>query len=283
VDFFTPIVDDPYVFGQIAAANAISDIYAMGAEPLTALNIVGFPRGKLELDVLAEILQGGAERVRAAGAVVIGGHTIIDPEVKYGMAVTGVVHPDGVIRNVGVKPGDALVLTKALGTGIITTAIKRRQASPRSVRAAVDSMVTLNRVASAVMRRFPVHACSDVTGFSLLGHAVEMASGSGLSIILESARLPVLHGAPTLAEQGCVTGGCGRNRAYLADKAAVSPSVSAGLTEVAYDPQTSGGLLIAVPSRKAEKLVAALKAEGVGIAEIVGYATPRREFWVSLV
>ena len=221
VDFFTPIVDDPYTFGQIAAANALSDIYAMGAEPKTALNIVGFPKGKLDLDVLGEILRGGAERAREAGAVVIGGHSIIDEELKYGMAVTGVVHPDRVIRNVGVQPGDALVLTKRLGTGIISTALKRRKASKQSVRASVASMIALNRSASAVMRGFPVHACSDVTGFGLLGHAREMAGGSGVTIVLEAATLPLLPAARRLAEQGFLTGGCRRNRAYLSDKVAI--------------------------------------------------------------
>jgi selenide,water dikinase len=186
VDFFTPIVDDPYVFGQIAAANARSDVYAMGGEPRTVLNLVGFPKGKLDIAVLGEILRGGAERVKKAGAVVIGGHSIIDEELKYGLAVTGVVHPNRVVRNVGVRAGDALVLTKALGTGIISTALKRRRAPKRAVEAAVKSMVTLNRAAATIMRKFPVHACSDVTGFGLLGHAQEMAAGSRVTIVLES-------------------------------------------------------------------------------------------------
>ena len=283
VDFFTPIVDDPYVFGQIAAANALSDVYAMGGEPRTALNIVGFPKGKMELDVLADILQGGAERVREAGAVVIGGHTLIDPELKYGMAITGVIHPDRVIRNVGVQAGDALVLTKPLGTGIITTAIKRRQATGLSVRAAVASMTALNRTASTVMRDFSVHACSDVTGFGLLGHSVEMAMASGVSIALDSTKLPLLPKAPQLAEEGCITGGCSRNRAYLEDKVRVEASVPAGLVEVAFDPQTSGGLLIAVPSRQAPKLVKALGSAGIAAATIIGRATERQDVWVKLV
>ena len=251
VDFFTPIVDDPYIFGQIAAANALSDIYAMGGEPKTALNIVGFPKGKLDLEVLGDILRGGAERVMEAGAVVIGGHTIIDQELKYGMAVTGVVHPDRVIRNVGVQEGDALVLTKPLGTGIIMTALKRRKAPKASVRAAVASMVTLNATASAVMRTFPTHACSDVTGFGLLGHAVEMALGSRVTIVIEAARMPLFPAAVRLAEHGFLTGGCSRNRAYLNDKIAIDRSVSPGLREVALDPQTSGGLLIALPPGRA--------------------------------
>jgi selenide, water dikinase len=283
VDFFTPIVDDPYVFGQIAAANALSDIYAMGAEPRTALNIVGFPRGTMALEVLAEIIRGGAERVRKAGAVVIGGHSIIDAELKYGMAVTGVVHPDRVIRNVGVRAGDALVLTKPLGTGIITTALKKRAAPAHSVRAAVRSMVALNSTASTLMRDFDVHACSDVTGYGLLGHALEMASGTRVTITLESDRLPLLDDVVRLAEEGCLTGGCKRNRSYLEDKVTIDPAIREGLVEVAFDPQTSGGLLIALPRKQAPGLVRTLHKRGIRAAGVVGYAAPRRNAKVQLV
>jgi selenide,water dikinase len=282
VDFFTPIVDDPYVFGQIAAANALSDIYAMGADPVTAVNIVGFPKGKLDIEILGDILNGGGERVRAAGAVVIGGHSIIDPELKYGMAVTGVVHPDRVIRNVGIADGDVLVLTKPLGTGIITTALKQRKAPRASVRAAVASMVALNGPASRVARTFPIHACSDVTGFGLLGHAVEMAMGSAITIVLDSAALPLLPGALRLAEGGFLTGGCGRNRTYLADKVIVERPVDVGLQEVAFDPQTSGGLLIALPAKAAGRLMRKLHANGVEAAAIVGRACAKRDAWVYL-
>jgi selenide,water dikinase len=283
VDFFTPIVDDPYVFGQIAAANALSDIYAMGAEPRTALNIVGFPKGTLDLDVLREILKGGAERVHEAGAVILGGHTIIDRELKYGLAVTGIVHPDRVIRNVGVREGDALVLTKPLGTGIIATALKRRKASKQSVREAVFSMVALNRRPSEIMRGFPVHACTDVTGYALLGHAVEMAMGSGVTIVLESGRLPLLRGAARLARAGCLTGGCTRNREYLKNKIIIDPSIREDLVDIAFDPQTSGGLLIALPADEAPALVVELQANGIGAAGIVGYAAVHQEAWVTLV
>ena len=282
VDFFTPIVDDPYTFGQIAAANALSDVYAMGADPVTALNIVGFPKGTLDLDVLGEILKGGGERARAAGVVVIGGHSIIDPELKYGMAVTGVVHPDRVIRNVGVREGDVLVLTKPLGTGIVATALKKRKASRASVRAAVASMVALNGPASRMARAFPVHACSDVTGFGLLGHATEMARGSGITIVLDSAVLPLLPGVRRLAEQGFLTGGCRRNRAYLEDKVVIEGSVPEGLQEVAFDPQTSGGLLFALPAKAAEGLTRKLRAKGIAAATIVGRACARRDAWVFL-
>jgi selenide,water dikinase len=283
VDFFTPIVDDPYVFGQIAAANALSDIYAMGAEPKTALNIVGFPKGALDLEVLREILKGGAERVKEAGAVIIGGHSIIDRELKYGMAVTGVVHPDRVIRNVGVQEGDALVLTKPLGTGIIATALKQRKASKESVREAVSSMVTLNRTGSEIMQNFPVHACTDVTGYALLGHATEMAMGSGVTIVLESARLPILRGAARLAKAGFLTGGCRRNREYLRDKIIVDRSIPEDLVEVAFDPQTSGGLLIALPAGEAPALVEELQASGIRVATIIGHSAVHQAAWVTLV
>ena len=283
VDFFTPIVDDPYIFGQVAAANALSDIYAMGAEPRTALNIVGFPKGKMDIAILVEIIKGGAERVREAGAVVIGGHSLIDEEIKYGMAITGVIHPDRVIRNVGAREGDALVLTKPLGTGIITTALKKRKASTKSIDAAVSSMIALNRTASTIMRDFPVHACSDVTGYGLLGHAQEMASGSHVTLVLESSRLPLLRDALRLAEKGYLTGGCKRNRDYLKDKITIARSVPRELVEVAFDPQTSGGLLIALPKTDALTLVKELHANGVDAATAIGYATSREGAWVRLV
>ncbi len=283
VDFFTPIVDDPFAFGQIAAANALSDVYAMGGEPKTALNIVGFPKGKLDLGVLTDIIRGGSERVRAAGAVLIGGHSIIDDELKYGLAVTGVVHPDRVVRNVGVRPDDALVLTKALGTGIIATGLKRRKASTASVRATVASMIALNDTASAIMRIFSVHACSDVTGFGLLGHAFEMASGSGVTIVLEARTLPLLPGARRLARLGCVTGGCRRNREYLKNKTSVHRSVRDDLVEIALDPQTSGGLLMALPADRADALVDRLRSKGIDAATLVGRATAAEEVSVRLV
>jgi selenide,water dikinase len=255
----------------------------MGAEPKTALNIVGFPKGALDLEVLREILKGGAERVKEAGAVIIGGHSIIDRELKYGMAVTGIVHPDRVIRNVGVQEGDALVLTKPLGTGIIATALKQRKASKESVREAVSSMVTLNRTGSEIMQNFPVHACTDVTGYSLLGHATEMAMGSGVTIVLESARLPILRGAARLAKAGFLTGGCKRNREYLRDKIIVDRSIPEDLVEVAFDPQTSGGLLIALPAGEAPALVEELQASGIRAAAIIGHSAVHQAAWVTLV
>jgi selenide, water dikinase len=283
VDFFTPIVDDPYTFGQISAANSLSDIYAMGGEPKTCLNIVCFPKGKMEIEILGEILKGGAEKVKESGAVVIGGHSIIDDEIKFGMAVTGTIHPDKIVRNVGVQEGDALILTKPLGTGIISTALKRGKASKESVDEAVRSMSTLNAAASTVMRRFPVHACSDITGFGLLGHGLGMASGSSVTLVIEAAKMPLLPRAPRLAEKGYLTGGCKRNRDYLNDKMVIEPSVREGLAEVAIDPQTSGGLLIAVAKRHAAKLIDELHAAGVKDAVAVGYATSLQKPWVRLV
>jgi len=283
VDFFTPIVDDPYTFGQISATNSLSDVYAMGGEPKTCLNIVCFPKGKMDVEILGEILKGGAEKVIESGAVVIGGHSIIDEELKFGMSVTGVIHPDKILRNVGVQEGDALILTKPLGTGIISTALKKGKASKDSVEEAVRSMTTLNAAASIVMRKFPVHACSDVTGFGLLGHALEMASGSGVTLVIEATKMPMLRGAPRLAEKGYLTGGCKRNREYLDDKMAIESSVREGLVQVAIDPQTSGGLLIAVAKRHAAKLLNELHAAGVNDAAEVGYATSLQKPWVRLV
>ena len=283
VDFFTPIVDDPYIFGQIAATNSLSDVYAMGGEPKTAMNIVCFPQGKMDIEILGEILKGGAEKVKESGAVVIGGHSIIDEEIKYGMAVTGVIHPDKILRNVGVQEGDALILTKALGTGIIATALKKGKASNESIDEAIASMTMLNATASAIVLKYPVHACSDVTGYAILGHALEMASGSGVTLIVESQKLPLLRGAPRLAEKGYITGGCKRNRDYLRDKITVEKSIREGIIEVAFDPQTSGGLLVALAKRHADKLIDELQAAGVKLATQVGYATSLQKAWVRLV
>jgi selenide,water dikinase len=283
VDFFTPIVDDPYLFGQISAANSLSDVYAMGGEPKTCMNIVCFPKGKMDISILGEILKGGADKVKESGAVIIGGHSIIDEEIKYGMSVTGVIHPDKIFRNVGVQEGDVVILTKALGTGIITTALKKGKASEESVSEAVTSMIALNAAASFVARKHPVHAVSDVTGFGILGHAQEMASGSGVTLVIESAKLPIMKDAVRLAEKGYITGGCKRNKDYLDDKMVIDKSIREGLVEVALDPQTSGGLLIAIAKRQAAKLIEDLHAAGVTVACEVGYATSLQKPWVRLI
>jgi selenide, water dikinase len=282
VDFFTPIVDDPSLFGAIAAANALSDVYAMGGRPLTVLNIVCFPQSGLAFEILGEILAGGAAKVAEAGALVIGGHTVADEEIKYGMAVTGLVHPDRITRNRGALPGDCLVLTKRLGTGIITTAAKHDRASAEALADASASMVALNAAAAEIMTRYAVHACTDVSGFSLLGHGYEMASASGVTIRIAAAALPLLRDARALAAAGEVTGGCTRNRLYLADKVHVAETVPSDLVEVAFDPQTSGGLLIAIAQTDAAALVKELRAGGVEDARIVGETAPLADVAVIL-
>jgi selenide,water dikinase len=237
----------------------------------------------MDIEILGEILKGGADKVKESGAVIIGGHSIIDEEIKFGMAVTGVIHPDKIFRNVGVQEGDVLILTKALGTGIITTALKKGKASDESVNEAVKSMTTLNAAASVVARKHPVHACSDVTGFGILGHALGMASGSGVTLVIESAKMPLLRRAASLAEKGYITGGCKRNREYLNDKMAIDKSIREGLIEVALDPQTSGGLLLAIGKRHAAQLLDELHGAGVAQAVEVGYATSLQKSWVRLV
>jgi len=248
VDFFTPIVDDPFTFGAIAAANALSDIYAMGASPLTALSILAWP-GSDELDDLEEILKGGAEKIQEAGAVVLGGHSIRDPEIKFGYAVTGTIRPDRVKTNAGARPGDALVLTKKLGTGVIATALKRNLAVAAHVEAAVRSMLTLNRAAAAAMSRLEVHAVTDVTGFGLLGHAREMALASGVTLEIEAQRVRFLDGAVEYAKIGAIPGGLNQNREF------VLACVEGGseYDDLLFDPQTSGGLLIALPAPDAAR------------------------------
>jgi selenide,water dikinase len=282
VDFFTPVVDDPYTYGQISATNSLSDVYAMGGEPKTAMNIVCFPQNGIDKEVLAEILRGGMDKATEAGVVVVGGHSVADEEIKYGMAITGVIDPRRVIRNVGAQVGDVVVLTKPLGTGILTTALKKAHLREEEYAAAVTSMSTLNDKAARVMLRHTVHACTDITGFSLMGHSCEMAMGSGVTLRLHASALPLLPGALRLALEGYITGGCQRNRTYLADKVQASSSVAQDFNEVAFDPQTSGGLLIAVPEREAPALVRDLLAEGVLAAAVIGEAVPRGEVWVEL-
>ena len=282
VDFFTPIVDDAFQFGAIAAANALSDVYAMGGEPKTALNVACFPQNGVPFEVLTDILRGGLAKAEEAGVVVVGGHTVIDEEIKFGMAVTGLVHPDRILRNVGARPGDALVLTKALGTGIVATALKRGAGSPAEQAAAIESMAALNAAAARVLRGFEVHACTDVTGFGLLGHGYEMAHGSGVRLALVAERLPLLPGARALAAAGHLTGGCKRNREWLADKVEVAAAVPADLAEIAWDPQTSGGLLAAVPAATAPRLLDAFRAAGVRAATIGAVEARSSGAWVAL-
>jgi len=272
VDYFTPMVDDPYIFGQVAAANALSDVYAMGGEPLTAMNITAFPTNCLSLDILREILTGGAEKVREAGAVIVGGHTIEDKEPKYGLAVTGLVHPDKIAGNSGAKPGDVVVLTKPLGTGIIATAIKGEIASPEAVKKAVENMTELNKTAAQTMQKIGVHGCTDVTGFGFLGHAWEICAASGVTMEVESSLIPLLPDVFDLANMGIVPAGAKANLKYLQDKVEFE-GVSDTLQDILADPQTSGGLLITLPEDKGLQLIRELRNRGVLEANIIGTIT----------
>jgi selenide,water dikinase len=269
VDFFTPIVDDPFVYGRIAAANALSDVYAMGGRPLTALAIAGFPKDADRM-VLKEIFAGGLETLREASTALLGGHTVQDAEIKFGYAVTGEVDPRRVLANAGARPGDALILTKALGTGIVATALKFNRAPREAVDAAIASMTSLNRAAADVLARLPegaVHACTDITGFGLIGHAIEMAAASGCTIELEAAAVPLIAGVLALVE-GNVPGGGRTNRQYFAPRIAIAPGLDPGTVELLFDPQTSGGLLAAVASEEAGEAIARLREAGSIAARI---------------
>jgi len=249
VDFFTPIVDDPYTFGAIAAANALSDVYAMGGRPVTALSILACPASG-NLEELTEILRGGAEKLHEAGCAILGGHSVQDNEIKFGYAVTGTIHPDRIKTNAGARPGDALVLTKRIGTGVISTALKRGIAKESDVAAASESMLTLNRAACEAMLEFDVHGCTDVTGFGLLGHAREMALGSGVTIEIDPRAVRLLPGAAEYARAGAIPGGGKNNREFIAS----CVEGESELEDLLYDPQTSGGLLITLPEQDAALL-----------------------------
>jgi selenide,water dikinase len=261
VDFFPPVVDDPYTYGAIAAANAMSDVYAMGAEVLLALNVVGFPED-LPPTILAEILRGGAAKVAEGGGVIAGGHTIYDAEPKYGLCVMGAVHPNRVITRGGARAGDILYLTKPLGTAIILTADERDQADPAHVKAAVDSMLTLNRHPSHVACAVGIDAMCDVTGFGLMGHGAEMAKASGVALQIDAGRLPLLPGALDYARRGFGTGGGARNRDALQDSVTIDKDIDEAMTQVLFDPQTSGGLLIAIPRDRGQELERRMTADG---------------------
>ncbi len=270
VDFFTPIVDDAYDFGRIAAANAFSDVYAMGATPLLALNLVGWPRDVLPYDLLGEVLRGGADVARAAGAFVLGGHSIDDPEPKYGMAVVGEVHPDRIVTNAGARPGDALLLTKPIGTGVLTTALKRDLLSEPELAPAVAAMTTLNAAAARAMLAVGVHAATDVTGFGLLGHLHSLLEASGAAAEVTAQAVPLLPHARDMAARGAVPGGTQRNLASLADAVSFAAAVEETTRVLLCDAQTSGGLLIAVAPGSAAALVAALERVQAPAAALIG-------------
>ncbi|RST72523.1 selenide, water dikinase SelD [Siminovitchia acidinfaciens] len=269
VDFFTPIVDDPYDFGQIAAANAISDVYAMGGKPITALNVVAFPIASLEKSILAEILKGAGDKLKEADAVLVGGHSIDDPEPKFGMAVTGVIHPDKVRTNAGAKPGDRLVLTKPIGVGIMTTSLKKGLLTEAEIDRVTKVMTTLNRKAAEISDKYTIHASTDVTGFGLLGHASEMAKGSGVGLRIYNDQVPKLERTKELAESGGVPGGTKNNFAHLEDLVTYPGSMSQVEKWILCDAVTSGGLLLSVAGEEAEGLVKELKDNGVE-AQVIG-------------
>jgi selenide, water dikinase len=270
VDFFTPIVDVPFAYGQIAAANALSDVYAMGGRPLTALAIAAFPKDA-DRTILRDIFAGGLDKLREAGVVLLGGHTVQDAEIKFGYAITGEVNPSRVLANAGARPGDAMLLTKPIGTGVIATALKFGRAPESAIDAATRSMATLNRAAAEVLERMPsgvVHGCTDVTGFGLIGHASEMAIASGCSLEISAAQVPLLDGARSLV-QGNVPGGARTNRDHFEAGVTVAAGIDPVLVDLLYDPQTSGGLLIAVSDGDAPALLSALAAAGV-LASLIG-------------
>ena len=277
VDFFTPIVDDPYTYGAVAAANSLSDIYAMGAKPVSALSIVAYP-GKGDLDDLEQILNGGAEKMREADCVVIGGHSINDDEIKFGYAVTGTVHPDRVMTNAGVRPGDALVLTKRLGTGVVSTALKRGIARDEDVQASIDSMLALNRAACERMLAFDAHACTDITGFGLIGHAREVALASGVTLEIEVERLRFLPGAVEYARQGAIPAGLKNNREFASCNVENMRAVPEEIENLLYDPQTSGGLLVSMPEDDAARF-----EQSYDGAYRIGRVLPRQDKLIRLL
>jgi len=270
VDFFTPIVDDPYWFGQIAAANALSDIYAMGGEPKTAMNLVGFPLKQMDLSILRRILAGGLDKMKEAGVALVGGHSIDDGELKYGLSITGFVHPKKFLTKRGMKPGDLLVLTKPLGTGVISTAIKGGLASTDVIDKVIRLMATLNRDAATVMARFPIHACTDVTGFGLLGHLAEMVVGTGYGVVLRAADIPILPEAIEYAGYGLLPAGAFKNKEFRAALVECTPGIDPQIPDLLFDPQTSGGLLICIGEEHADGLLGGLVKKGVVESKIIG-------------
>jgi selenide,water dikinase len=271
VDFFPPMIDDPYCFGQIAAANALSDIYAMGGVPKTAMNIVAFPSKTMDISILRSIIEGGLDKMREAGVVLVGGHTVEDSELKYGLSVTGYIHPDRILTKKNLHIGDLLILTKPLGTGIIATGIKAGLADKALTDKVTQAMATLNRDVALTMESFQVHACTDITGFGFLGHLAEMVVDSGCGVCINSAHVPMYSEALEWASMGLIPAGAYNNRDYRGAFVDFGPDVSLRVQDLLFDPQTSGGLLIAVSPEEAERLVAALHDKGINCATIIGH------------
>ena len=271
VDFFTPTVDDPYTFGQIAATNAMNDVYAMGGKPLTAMNIVCFPIKTMDKSVLREVLLGGLDKMREAGVLLMGGHSVEDNEIKYGLSVTGTIHPDRVLFNRGARPGDKLILTKPLGTGIISTALKVNAVSEALLARAIACMTELNKKAAELMiAAGDIHSCTDITGFGFLGHACETIEGSPVGLRINAAAIPILEGVRDLAETGYIPGGLYRNRNFRIHQIEKAPSCPDWIFDVCFDPQTAGGLFFSLPAAKAKALVETLREKGIANAAIVG-------------
>jgi len=269
-DFFPPLVDDPFAFGRIAAANALSDVYAMGGEPLTALNLVCFPDQVLPLDILVEILRGGGDAVREAGAVIVGGHSVRDSEIKYGLAVTGRVHPQRILTNAGARPGDQLVLTKPLGSGVLCSAAKANKLPPEDLAEAIRVMAALNKPGRDAAVKVGVNACTDITGFGLVGHAFEMAEGSNVTLVLEASKVPLLARTLEFARQGVLTRTHKATQVFLGDKLLVDAAVEPALAGVLMDAQTSGGLLLSVSAARCDALLSELRARDAICAATIG-------------
>jgi len=282
IDFFTPIVDDPYVYGAVAAANALSDLYAMGATPLTALSVVGFPKKGVDFGILREMSRGGQEKLREAGAVLLGGHSVQDPEIKFGYAVTGTIRPEKLVTNGGARAGDFLYLTKPIGTGVLATALKKKKLGEELLAVLTRNLLTLNRAAAEAMLEVGVSAATDVSGFGLLGHAAEVARASRATLEIQASEVPLLPEALALQKKGYVTGGVEPNRQYAADVLQVEAKLDRALVALLFDPQTSGGLLIAVPQGKDQALRSALASRQASAARI-GRVLDRREPAVRLV
>ncbi len=283
LDFFTPIVDDPYDFGAIAATNALSDVYAMGGTPTLAMNIVGFPTC-LDPSILKEIMKGGADKVKEAGALLVGGHSIEDEEPKYGLSVMGLVAPDKIWKNIGAKPGDVLILTKPLGIGILTTALKEDLLEPQTLSELTMIMKTLNRIPAEILKELdiPVHACTDITGFGLIGHALEMAEGSEVCFVLNHAAIPIIKAAVPLAEMGIIPAGAYKNKDYVKNKVLNKNDIEEVYMDLFFDPQTSGGLLLAIPAFEEPRYLSLLKQRYDLPVAVIGYVRERNDAYIVI-
>ncbi|SDY86886.1 selenophosphate synthase [Tindallia californiensis] len=276
LDFFTPVVDDPYIFGQVAAANSLSDVYAMGGKPILALNILCFPNC-LPTEIMEKILKGGADKVIEAGAVLIGGHSVEDNEPKYGLSVTGTVHPEQILTNKGSKPGDCLILTKPLGSGILNTAIKAEMISSEAYNQVIHVMTLLNESGLKAVENVTVNACTDITGFGLIGHAVEMAEGSEITLMINASKIPYIEETKEKAEMGLIPGGMYRNREFFEKKVKMDTGIEEAIVDIVYDPQTSGGLLLSVPENEVDKVMDRLAHNHSCEYALIGRVVPRSE------